>query len=251
MLRNPAPVTPDRAEAAERELQTFSYLVSHDLAASLRQVTEFSRLLAPPADAGLAGEDSLHARLLLNASAKCQLMLEELLVFSRAQQKALARAPQDAAAILRLPLLRLASQAQAAGGDITVGPLGEVFADPDLFLLAIGRLLDNAIKFRRTGIAPRITVEAAHDATFWRVRISDNGLGVEPAYREKAFEMFQRLNAESAYPGVGAGLAICRRIARRHGGEAEFLDCDEGACVQLSLPHAGRSPCLDGGRRHG
>jgi len=247
MLRNTAPVPTDRSEAAERELQTFSYLVSHDLAASLRQVTEFSRLLAPQSEAGLDGEDGLHARLLLNASAKCQLMLEQLLVFSRAQQKALARTPQDATAILRLPLLRLASRVNAAGGDIAIAPLGEVFADPDLFLLAVGQLLDNAIKFARPGVAPRITVEAAHDATFWRVRINDNGLGVEPIYREKAFQMFQRLNAEGAYPGVGAGLAICRRIARRHGGEAEFVDCDEGACVQLSLPHAGQSPVLDGG----
>jgi signal transduction histidine kinase len=216
-----------RIEAAEQELQMFCYLVSHDLAASFRHVTEFSRLLA-------ADEDG-YAQHVLNASVKCQQMLEQLLIFSRLQQKMLTEVDLDASALLQLPILQLTSQVRAAGGDVVAEPLGEVQADVDLLLVAVTHLLDNALKFGRPGVAPSISIRAAHDAWFWRMRVIDNGEGIEPAYREKAFQMFQRLHGD-AHPGVGAGLAICRRIARRHGGEVKFLDTEQGCCVELSLP---------------
>jgi signal transduction histidine kinase len=72
--------------------------------------------------------------------------------------------------------------------------------------------------------------------------VRDNGVGVEPRHREAAFAMFRRLNGGDVYPGAGAGLAICRRIARRHGGEARFVDCAEGACVEFAVPHMTRHP---------
>jgi signal transduction histidine kinase len=72
------------------------------------------------------------------------------------------------------------------------------------------------------------------------VRIADNGQGIAPEHRERVFGMFQHLNGEESYLGVGAGLAICRRIARRHGGEARFIDRAEGACFELALPYAPR-----------
>jgi len=135
-----------------------------------------------------------------------------------------------------LATLKLGSQIQATEAEVSIELLGEVYADANLLALALNHPMDNAIKFRRPSVRPRIAVQAAPDGEFWRLRITDNGLGVEPAYREKAFGMFQRLNGEDAFPGAGAGLAICRRIARRHGGDLTFLDCDEGACVELALP---------------
>jgi signal transduction histidine kinase len=216
-----------RIEAAEQELQMFCYLVSHDLAASFRHVTEFSRLLV--------GDETGYAEHVLTASVKCQLMLEQLLIYSRLQRKTLEKVDVDASALLRLPILQLTSQVRAAGGDVVVGPLGEVHADSELLLAAVKHLLDNALKFRRPGVAPRISIRAAHDPWFWRIQVSDNGPGIEPAYREKAFQMFQRLGGE-AQPGIGVGLAICRRIARRHGGEVRCLDTPEGCCVELALP---------------
>jgi light-regulated signal transduction histidine kinase (bacteriophytochrome) len=212
----------DRAADAERELEEFSYIVSHDLAAACRHVAEFSRLLLGELGEDLTSRQKSHVDRIRTATDKSQLMMEQLLSFSRVQQKTLDKVWQDPLPALRLAMAQLAL-VEAAGVELTVEPLGEVYADPGLLALTFHHLLD-------------ITVRPAHDEHVWRMQIADNGLGVEPAYRDKAFGMFRRLNGESAYPGVGAGLAICRRVARRHGGEVRFLDCAEGACVELALP---------------
>jgi light-regulated signal transduction histidine kinase (bacteriophytochrome) len=220
------------------ELQEFSYIVSHDLAASFRHLAGFSRLLLGELGDNLTKRQREHAEQIRTASDKCLLMMEQLLVFSRVQQKPLEPVSKDAAATLQLAMLQLATEVRDAEAEIEVEPLGEVYADPALLAIVFHHALDNAIKFRRPGVRPRIAVRAAHDEACWRLRISDNGLGVAPARRDQVFGMFQRLNGEDAYPGVGAGLAICRRIARRHGGEARFIDCAEGACFELALPRA-------------
>ena len=236
-LREPAPDVA-RYAAAELELQSFSYIVSHDLAASFRHVSGFSRLLLSDLGENLTPRQQAHADHIRAATDGCMMMMEQLLAFSRVQQKTLERAVQDAMPIVRLTLLQLGVQIDAAGAEVRLEPLGEVFGDASLLAMAFHHLLDNAIKFRRPDVPPTITVAPAHDAMFWRVRITDNGQGVEPAYREKVFQMFQRLHGEPHYPGVGAGLAICRRIARLHGGEVSLLDSAQGACVELALPHA-------------
>ncbi len=250
MDASPRPVEPgsSRPSTPEEELQSFSYMVSHDMAASVRHLTEFSRILLGELGHDLTGRQQVHADQIRAAGDNCVMMLDQLLIFSRVQQRTLAKVRQDAGSTLRLPMLLLAAQAQTAGAAISLQPLGEVYADPELLAIAFVRLMDNAIKFARPGVPARINIRAAHDKAFWRMQISDNGLGVEPAYRDVAFRMFRRLHGANAYPGVGAGLAICRRIARLHGGEASFLDCDQGACVELSLPH--ESPPAAFRRRH-
>lgn len=230
-----------RAAETERELQEFSYIVSHDLAASCRHVAEFSRLLLAEFGDDLTSRQQAHADHIRTATEKSQLMMEQLLAFSRVQQKLLEVVRQDATPILRLAMLQL-SIVETIGIEVVVEPLGEVYADTKLLGMIFHELLDNAIKFRRPGTPLRIAVQAADDGAFWRLRITDNGFGIEPAFREKAFRMFHRLNGEGAYPGVGAGLAICRRIARRHGGEARFIDCADGACVEVALPCGPAAP---------
>jgi len=225
----------DRCEAAEQELRAFSYFVSHDLGAPLRHVSEFLRLLLGELGV-LTDRQQAFADQVLSASAKSRTMMDQLVVFSRTQQKTLETVRLDASLTLQLSLLQLSEQVRAAGAELSVEPLGEVEADAELLALAFRHLLDNAIKFRRPDVRPRIVVQCVHEEDVWRMRISDDGPGVEPAHRERAFQMFQRLNGEDAFPGVGAGLAICRRIARRHGGDARFLDCAQGACVELALP---------------
>jgi light-regulated signal transduction histidine kinase (bacteriophytochrome) len=230
----------DRVDDAERELRDFSYIVSHDLAASCRHVAEFSRLLMSDLGEGLTGRQQAYAVRVSMATDKCQAMMEQLLLFSRVQQAPLDRVRLDAGPMLQLARLQLATEIAASDAEISVGALGEVYADPALLALTFRHLLDNAVKFRRPHIRPRITIEAAQDENVWRLRIADNGLTVEPAFRDKAFGMFRRLNGEDAYPGVGAGLALCRRIARRHGGDVRFIDWAEGASIELVLPLAPR-----------
>jgi two-component system CheB/CheR fusion protein len=227
----------DRAAAAELELQGFSYIVSHDLAASFRHVSEFSRLLLGGLGDGLTPGQQRHADYVRAATSRCQLMLDQLLVFSNLQQKQLVLEHHDATRVMRLAMMRLGAP-ETESATITIGPLGEVFADGELLGLVFHHLLDNAIKFRCEGVPAQVRVDANHDDGWWRMRVSDHGRGVEPNNRERAFQMFQRLSGGGESPGIGAGLPIGRRIARRHGGELEFIDAEKGACLELTLPRA-------------
>ncbi|MBV9511158.1 MAG: hypothetical protein JO303_12850 [Caulobacteraceae bacterium] len=228
-------------DPVEAELADLSYMVSHDLAAAVRHVSEFSRMLLSDLGGSLTPRQERYAERVQLAGGRCQRMLEQLLVFSRAQQKELACVTHDPATLIRMAMLQLSTEMHQSQAKVVIDPLEEVFADPDLMLLAFKHLLDNAIKFRRPETAPHIHITSPPTRNAWTIRISDDGVGVAPEYHEKAFRMFQRLNPESAYPGVGVGLTLCRRIARRHGGEVRFIDQAKGACVEMTIPHPGES----------
>ena len=220
----------------EAELQLLSYAVAHDLSASVRYMTTFSRLIVAEAGDDANPRQRQFAEQLQTASQQCAAMLQQLLTLSHVQSRELAPTPHDPTPAIRAAWLRLIASAGADGAEMTIASLGAAPADVGLLAEAVAALLDNAIKFRRPDVPLRVAVEAAHDDAFWRLRVRDNGVGVEPRHREAAFAMFRRLNGGDAFPGVGAGLAICRRIARRHGGEARFIDSDEGACVEFAVP---------------
>jgi light-regulated signal transduction histidine kinase (bacteriophytochrome) len=238
MLTNPIdrPREPAANTPVEQEFSDFAYIVSHDLAASFRHVSEFSRLLLNDLGPDLSDRQQRYAQRIQATTDDCQAMMEQLLIYSRILHKPMAPGPIDATHLMRLALMQHGAAVRQAGADVQVGPLGEVFADPDLLLQAFGRLLDNGLKFARPGVPPKIQVSAEQTPEHWTLWIRDNGVGLEAPYREKAFRMFQRLHDRDLYPGVGAGLPICRRIARRHGGEVSFADHPGGACLELTLP---------------
>jgi signal transduction histidine kinase len=132
--------------------------------------------------------------------------------------------------------LQLSGEIRQCGAEIAVSATGQVLADQDLLVQALKCLIDNAIKFRRDGVAPRVEIVSLESASEYRIRISDNGIGASPAVFEKLFGMFYREHPEAGFPGVGAGLTIARRIARRHGGDVQFVDVGPGACVEIRLP---------------
>ena len=237
----PARPSNQRLEMVEQELQDFSYTVSHDLAASFRRLSAFSHLFLGEFEQELTHRQRTYAQHVQAANDRCQTMMEQLLVFSRAQQRVLIPAQQDANLAIRMAMLQLLRDHQPIQAEVVVEPLGQAYADPDLLGLVFRHLLSNADKFHPPGEARTVNVSAVRDQQFWRLRITDNGVGVPANYREQAFQMFRRLQAEDEYPGVGAGLAICRRVAHRHNGEVSFLDCAEGTCVEPALPLGPRS----------
>jgi light-regulated signal transduction histidine kinase (bacteriophytochrome) len=219
-------------------LQLLVSAVVHDLSTSVRHMTTFSRLIVAELGNSLTERQLAYADHLKISADHCSAMLDQLQLYSQIQRRNLDRTLHDPTpAIGRIPP-RLNRGLEALDAEISVEPLGAVCADPEMILIATEALLDNALKFRRPGLLARVSVSPAHDNAFWRMRVCDNGIGVDPSYREVAFTIFRRLNAVGDYPGLGVGLAICRRIARRHHGEVRFLDCEDGACVELAIPHA-------------
>jgi signal transduction histidine kinase len=228
-----------RADIIERELTEFSYIVSHDLAAPCRHLSHFAQLLLRDMGGKLTDSQRTYGNQIQAAGEKCQAMLEQLILFSRVQTCPLNCAIHDAAQLARGALLPISRDMHQAGADVSIGELGPVFGDHSLLFKMFRELILNAIAFRRPDGPCRVRVLAETGDGRWVGRVIDDGIGLEPAYHEKAFRMFWRLNPDDAVGGVGAGLALVRRIARRHGGEARFVPCSTGACVEVELPLAG------------
>lgn len=237
------PAAPE-ATLAEKELSEFSYAVSHDLAAPLRHIAAFSTLLTRSVEATATREQIEYCEHIQRATEKCKAMLDELLAFSRAQQAHMTLESCDATLLMEVAKLQLSAEVRTADAEITIEPLGAAVMDSALMTLAFKHALSNAIKFRLAGTPVKIKVAAVPDADAWTVRLSDNGPGVAFDRQDKLFVLFYRDNPEGTFGGLGAGLAILRRILRRHGGDARFVEADQGACLELNVPAKASAPAV-------
>jgi signal transduction histidine kinase len=229
---------PAESAAAEEEFSDFCYIVSHDLAASFRQISGFTGLLEQDLDAALSAGQRQHMDHIRHGVAHCQAMLEQLLTFSRIQNAALQMQTCDVSLLVDSARLQLGPLLRELGATVVVeDDLGQVRADPNLLIIALKEILDNAAKFHRAGAAPRIAIARADAAGACAIRIADNGIGA-PRDPERLFRMFQSENAPPGHPGAGAGLATARRILRRHGGDVRFVEASAGACIELTLPQS-------------
>lgn len=213
-------------------------MTSHDLGAAFRHVAAFSQLLIRELGPNASAQQLAHCEQIRRATEKCQLMLAQASAFSNAQRAVLAPVRCDVTRLMEVAMLQLSAEVKRADATIAIGALGEAVMDPMLMTLAFKHALDNAIKFRRLGVVPEVEVRAVDTPGRWTVHVADNGLGVRIDRQERMFGMFYQDQAEEAFEGVGTGLAILRRILRRHGGEARFVEAAQGACLEISLPAA-------------
>jgi PAS domain S-box-containing protein len=229
-------------EAANRELDTFSYSVSHDLRAPLRAIDGFSRILLED----YAGTLDAEARRLLgvvraNTSGMGQL-IDDLLAFSRLSRQPLEPAPVNMRSLARAA----AEDARASAGPgaeraaVEIGDMPVVRGDGALLRQVWVNLIGNALKFSRTSPSPRVEIGATNGAGETVFFVRDNGVGFDMAYADKLFGVFQRLHRPDEFEGTGVGLAIVRRVVARHGGRvwAEG-EPDRGATFYFAIPTAG------------
>jgi signal transduction histidine kinase len=225
-------------EAANRELEAFSYSVSHDLRAPLRHIEGFTDLLRR--DGMNSDQQQQHLRRISEAAVRMGRLIDDLLTFSRMARAemrietvSLERIVEDARSDL---------QAEAQGRDVIwqVAPLPEVDADAALLRLALYNLLSNAVKYTRGREPARIEVGVEADSPDEVVVfVKDNGVGFDMRYGDKLFGVFQRLHHADEFEGIGIGLANVRRIIHRHGGRTWAVgQPGEGATFFFSLPKA-------------
>jgi PAS domain S-box-containing protein len=225
-------------ETANKELEAFSYSVSHDLRAPLRAIDGFSRIVLDDYGARLDDEGRRQLGVIRANTQKMGRLIDDLLAFSRAGRAALTCSRVAVANVVRAAFDEVAIGPEEQGRiDLVVDELPDAWADPVLIHQVWVNLLSNAVKFSRTRERAAIRVTGARDDHRVVYHVSDNGVGFDMRYVGKLFSVFQRLHSSREFEGTGIGLALVQRILHRHGGEvwAEGT-VDSGATFSFALP---------------
>lgn len=235
----------EELQRSNKELEAFSYSVSHDLRAPFRHIVGYSNLLKTREGANLSDKGRHYVDTIIEAAFSAGTLVDNLLAFSQMGRNALNRVSGDMNALVeevRRKVLRDAAPAHVVRWEI--GPLGRAYADPFMLRLVIENLLSNALKYSRN--RPEAVIEIGRlppkdgEAVFF---VRDNGVGFDMTYVDKLFGVFQRLHRVEEFEGTGIGLANVRRIVERHGGRtwAEGR-LGEGATFHFTLPLRGEAP---------
>jgi light-regulated signal transduction histidine kinase (bacteriophytochrome) len=232
----PAPraVPPGRAAA---ELRDFAHVVSHDLQAPLGRIDRYARLLAESLGERLGAIPRGHLEQLRRSAEQMQAMLDAILEYARVESRGGSFERVDLEAVLDQVREVLGSELEGSGAVLANEPLPTVEADRSQMVRLFQNLIANAVKFRG-GEPPSIRVAAQENGDGWDLLVIDNGIGIPAADQERVFGMFERLHSESEIPGSGVGLAICKRIAERHGGSIRVESGPgRGSTFIVHLPH--------------
>ncbi|MBV9762119.1 MAG: CHASE3 domain-containing protein [Acidobacteriaceae bacterium] len=205
-------------QRSNADLAQFAYIASHDLQEPLRMIASYMGLLARRYRGHLDEAADKYIQFAIDGASRMQTLIYDLLSYSRAGTQALEKKPLSSEALLQAALQNLDVVIAESGASIHHGRLPMVEGDEIKLIQVIQNLIGNAIKFRKPGIKPEISVTAKAAPNEWVFEVGDNGIGFDPKYTDRIFEVFQRLHGIGTYPGNGIGLAICRRIIQHHGG---------------------------------
>jgi PAS domain S-box-containing protein len=224
-------------EQSNRELEDFAYVASHDLQEPLRKIQAFGDLLRSKHAEALPEQARDYIERMQAAAKRMQVLINDLLSFSRVTTKAQPFVRVDLGEVASEVAKDLETRTHDSGGRIAIGPMPVIEADPLQMRQLLQNLAGNALKFHRPGVPPVVDVHGEIENGRCRITVSDNGIGFEEKYAERIFTMFERLHARTTYEGTGIGLAICRKIAERHGGEiVAHGRVGEGATFVVTLP---------------
>lgn len=222
---------------ANRELEAFSYSVSHDLRAPLRSIDGFSQALVEDAGPALGPEAREHLDRIRAATQRMGRLIDDIIGLSKVSLAEMQFERIDVTDLVEQIVAELRRQAPARDVEILIRPGMGATGDPQLVRLAFQNLIENAWKF--TSRRPRATIDVglSRDETgapaFY---VGDTGAGFDPAYAGKLFGAFQRLHTSDEFPGTGIGLATVLRIVHRHGGHAWAEgEINQGACFYFTL----------------
>jgi len=225
-------------EAANKELEAFSYSVSHDLRAPLRHISGFADLLSNDVHDLLPEKAQRYLSIINNSSLKMGHLIDDLLSFSRNGRSEMAKTVFSMNKVVEDAKTQLFLTLENRTIDWHISNLPDVFGDYNLLRLVWINLIDNALKYSRNRDITEITIKCQSENEEFIFSIEDNGVGFDMQYAQKLFGVFQRLHSESEFEGTGIGLANVRRIILRHGGRTwAESELNKGAVFYFTLPH--------------
>lgn len=224
-------------EGANKDLEAFSYSVSHDLRAPLRAIDGFSRILVEDHSSKLDADATRLLGVIRSNTQNMGRLIDDLLAFSRLGRKPIERSLIDMKELARDVFAQISSADSAARPQFDLGPLHVVQGDPVMLRQVFVNLLSNAAKYSRAKESALIEVGGYSENGENIYYVKDNGVGFDMNYADKLFGVFQRLHSAEEFEGTGVGLAIVQRIIHRHGGRVWAKGkVDEGATFYFTLP---------------
>jgi two-component system CheB/CheR fusion protein len=229
----------NQLESAKAEMEAFTYSVAHDLRAPLRAMNQFSQVLVEDySNRNLDASGQAILRRIIHSSAKMDLLIRDLLTYSRLSREDIEIQTLTLAPIIEESVQMLASEVQARQARVHLqGPFPSVRAHRVTLGQAIINVLSNALAYMPPGVRPDIQIRAEGVEKKIRLWIEDNGIGIDPKHHERIFRLFERLNHSEEYPGTGIGLAIVRKAMERMDGTVGLESAlGKGARFYLELP---------------
>ncbi|HUE79318.1 MAG TPA: ATP-binding protein [Sphingomicrobium sp.] len=217
------------------ELSQFAYIASHDLQEPLRMVSSFTQLLAQRYAGKLDADADEFIAFAVDGAARMQRLIQDLLAYSRVVTTGMNVTLVSSQNALDLALSNLGQAIAESGARITAEALPPVHADEMQLVQLFQNLIGNAIKYR-SAKTPDVRISVMQKRDKWQFAVKDNGIGIEAQYYERIFGMFQRLHNRREFSGTGIGLAICRKIVERNGGEISVTSrLNHGSTFRFAL----------------
>lgn len=226
------------------ELQQFAYVASHDLQEPLRMVSSFTQLLKQRYGEQLDENANEYIDFAIDGVERMRALINDLLTYSRVDTTGRELKSTDMVEVMGWALSNLRATINEAQADISYDELPRVRGDKSQLQRLMQNLISNAVKYRSETRKPTVKIGAVRDGHEWLFSVTDNGVGIDSKYYERIFEIFQRLHAHDLYPGSGMGLAICKKIVKRHGGRIWLTQGPGGVgtTVNFTLPAVEAEP---------
>jgi signal transduction histidine kinase len=239
-----------RLETANKDLDRFAFMASHDLQEPLRKIRTFSDLLQVQYSNALDEEGKKHINRIHNAAQRMQALIRDLLTFSKISDEKITFVKSDLNEVVNDVIKDFETTIGQKKARIIIEPLPKLNVNPGLMRPLFYNLISNALKYTRAQGTPEIIIRAetststepangkeAKNKVFCRIYVQDNGIGFDQKYAEQIFEMFKRLHGNSEFEGTGIGLALCKKIVEKHNGFISALSKEnDGATFIISLP---------------
>ncbi len=226
-------------ERSNKELEHFAYVASHDLQEPLRKIGSFTELLARKYQDRLDEKAVTYINYIVDGAHRMQILINDLLSFSRVATRGKPFEPVDCNAILIRVQQDLELALEECGARLSIADLPTVTADDIQLGQVFQNLIGNAVKYRDPGKVPDIRVSVGKRGSEWVFSVSDNGIGIDAQHFERVFQLFQRLHTREEYSGTGIGLALCKKIVERHGGNIWLESTPgQGSTFFFTLPVA-------------
>ena len=227
----------EKIDRSDAELDALAYSVSHDLKAPLWAITGFGEILAADHRANLTPEAQKYLDLILQSTAKMTRLIDDLLKVARLGRKTILIQPLNLRELIANVVQSHAEQVKASGAQVALPEQTPVVVgDRALLTQILDNLFDNALKYRKKDVAPKIAFRVREEPAQVVACVEDNGIGVPEKYREQIFNVFKRLHTEKEYPGTGVGLAMVRKAAQLLGGRAWCESNPEGSTFCVKMP---------------